>query len=100
MVLISWLVNCVVPAKLGDVYRGYLLRINTGVALSKTFGTIFIERIFDLIAIVVLGLAAGFWSFRDEHVRGGPDHLRGGPRGRDRCSWSACSWSATSGAGS
>jgi glycosyltransferase 2 family protein len=64
MVLISWLVNCVVPAKMGDVYRGYLLRINTGVALSKTFGTIFIERVFDLIAIVVLGLAAGFWSFR------------------------------------
>jgi uncharacterized protein (TIRG00374 family) len=64
MVLISWLVNCVVPAKMGDVYRGYLLRINTGVLLSKTFGTIFIERIFDLIAIVVLGLAAGFWSFR------------------------------------
>lgn len=64
MILISWLVNCVVPAKLGDVYRGYLLRINTGVELSKTFGTIFIERIFDLIAIVVLGLAAGFWSFR------------------------------------
>jgi len=64
MVLISWLVNCVVPAKMGDVYRGYLLRINTGVELSKTFGTIFIERIFDLIAIVVLGLAAGFWSFR------------------------------------
>ncbi|MCY7418584.1 MAG: flippase-like domain-containing protein [Chloroflexi bacterium] len=72
MVLISWLVNCVVPAKMGDVYRGYLLRINTGVQLSKTFGTIFIERIFDLIAIVVLGLAAGFWSFRSgmsEEVR-------------------------------
>ena len=66
MILISWLVNCVVPAKLGDVYRGYLLRINTGVALSKTFGTIFIERVFDLIAIVVLGLAAGFWSFRTD----------------------------------
>ncbi len=64
MILISWLVNCVVPAKLGDVYRGYLLRINTGVALTKTFGTVFIERVFDLIAIVVLGLAAGFWSFR------------------------------------
>ena len=72
IILISWLVNCVVPAKLGDVYRGYLLRINTGVALSKTFGTIFIERVFDLIAIVVLGLAAGFWSFRtnmSEEVR-------------------------------
>ena len=72
MVLISWLVNCVVPAKMGDVYRGYLLRINTGVELSKTFGTIFIERIFDLIAIVVLGLAAGFWSFRTQM----PDEVR------------------------
>ncbi len=65
IILISWLVNCLVPAKLGDVYRAYLLRINTGVSLSKTFGTIFIERMFDLIAIATLGLAAGFYSFRD-----------------------------------
>jgi uncharacterized protein (TIRG00374 family) len=65
IILISWLVNCVVPAKLGDVYRAYLLRINTAVSLSKTFGTVFIERIFDLFAIVGLGLLAGYWSFRD-----------------------------------
>jgi hypothetical protein len=65
IVFLSWLVNCVVPAKLGDVYRAYLLRVNSGVALPRSFGTIFIERVFDLIAIVVLGLAAGFWSFRD-----------------------------------
>jgi uncharacterized protein (TIRG00374 family) len=65
IILISWLVNCVVPAKLGDVYRAYLLRINTGVSLSRTFGTVFIERVFDLFAIVSLGLLAGYWSFRD-----------------------------------
>lgn len=65
IILISWLVNCLVPAKLGDVYRAYLLRINTGISLSTTFGTVFIERMFDLIAIATLGLAAGFWSFRD-----------------------------------
>ena len=65
IIFISWLVNCVVPAKLGDVYRAYLLRLNFNVSLSKTFGTVFIERIFDLFAIVLLGLAAGFWSFRD-----------------------------------
>jgi len=65
IVFISWLVNCLVPAKLGDVYRAYLLRLNAStVSLSKTFGTVFIERIFDLFAIVLLGLAAGFWSFR------------------------------------
>ncbi|MBA3778683.1 MAG: flippase-like domain-containing protein [Chloroflexi bacterium] len=64
IIFISWLVNCLVPAKLGDVYRAYLLRLNTLVSLSRTFGTVFIERIFDLFAIVLLGLAAGFWSFR------------------------------------
>ncbi len=65
IIFISWLVNSVVPAKLGDVYRAWLLKINFPVSLSSTFGTIFLERIFDLFAIVVLGLAAAFWSFRD-----------------------------------
>ncbi|HWH23342.1 MAG TPA: lysylphosphatidylglycerol synthase transmembrane domain-containing protein [Candidatus Limnocylindria bacterium] len=65
IIFISWLVNCVVPAKLGDVYRAYLLRLNFAVSLSRTFGTVFIERIFDLFAIAILGLAAALWSFRD-----------------------------------
>ncbi|MDP2350626.1 MAG: lysylphosphatidylglycerol synthase transmembrane domain-containing protein, partial [Chloroflexota bacterium] len=64
ILFLSWLVNCLVPAKLGDVYRAYLLKINTPVSLSRTFGTVFIERILDLFAIAILGLAAGFWSFR------------------------------------
>jgi uncharacterized protein (TIRG00374 family) len=64
IIFISWLVNCLVPAKLGDVYRAWLLKANFLVSLSRTFGTVFIERVFDLFAIVLLGLAAGFWSFR------------------------------------
>jgi uncharacterized protein (TIRG00374 family) len=64
IIFLSWLVNCLVPAKLGDVYRAYLLKINSPVSLSRTFGTVFIERVLDLFAIVVLGLAAGFVSFR------------------------------------
>ncbi len=66
IIYISWTVNCLVPAKLGDVYRAYLLKINAPVSLSRTFGTVFIERILDLFAIVVLGLAAGFVSFRGQ----------------------------------
>ena len=65
IIFVSWLVNSVVPAKLGDVYRAWLLKINFPVSLSATFGTIFIERVFDLFAIVILGLGAAFWSFRD-----------------------------------
>jgi uncharacterized protein (TIRG00374 family) len=65
ILFLSWLVNCVVPAKLGDLYRAYLLKINTAASLSRTFGTVFIERVFDIMAIAMLGIAAGFWSFRD-----------------------------------
>jgi uncharacterized protein (TIRG00374 family) len=65
IIFLSWLVNCLVPAKLGDIYRAYLLKINSSVSLSRTVGTVFIERILDLFAIATLGLAAGFWSFRD-----------------------------------
>jgi uncharacterized protein (TIRG00374 family) len=64
IIFLSWLVNCVVPAKLGDVYRAYLLKINSDASLSRTFGTVFIERVLDLFVIVIMGLAAGFWSFR------------------------------------
>ncbi len=65
ILLLSWLVNCLVPAKLGDVYRAYLLKLNApSTSMSRTLGTVFIERILDIFAIAILGLAAGFWSFR------------------------------------
>ncbi len=66
IIFLSWLVNCIVPAKLGDFYRAYLLKINSDASLSRTFGTVFIERVLDLFVIVILGLAAGFWSFRGQ----------------------------------
>src|SRR5947208_12007219 len=65
IIFLSWLVNCLVPAKLGDIFRAYLLKINSTVSLSRTFGTVFIERVLDLFAIAVLGLASGFVSFRN-----------------------------------
>jgi glycosyltransferase 2 family protein len=61
---LSWLINCLIPAKLGDVYRAYLLRINSEASLSRTFGTVFIERILDIFTIALMGIAAGYWSFR------------------------------------
>lgn len=65
VLFLSWLVNCVVPAKLGDLYRAYLLKLNSPVSATKTLGTVFMERILDMIAIAALGLAAGYWHFRD-----------------------------------
>jgi glycosyltransferase 2 family protein len=65
IIFLSWLVNCLVPAKLGDLYRAWLLKLNSAASMSRTVGTVFIERILDLFAISSLGLAAGFWSFRN-----------------------------------
>ncbi|MGI8828343.1 MAG: lysylphosphatidylglycerol synthase transmembrane domain-containing protein [Candidatus Limnocylindria bacterium] len=64
ILFLSWFVNCLVPAKLGDLYRAYLLRGNYGASISRTVGTVFIERIADIIIIAALALSAGFWSFR------------------------------------
>lgn len=64
ILFLSWFVNCLVPAKLGDLYRAYLLRASYAASISRTVGTIFLERIADLVLIFTLALAAGFWSFR------------------------------------
>ena len=36
ILFLSWLVNCIVPAKLGDLYRAYLLKLNSPVSATKT----------------------------------------------------------------
>ena len=64
ILFLSWFVSCVVPAKLGDLYRAYLLKGTMGASASRTVGTIFIERIADIVVIFALALAAGYWSFR------------------------------------
>lgn len=57
---LSWWANCVVPAKLGDAYRAYLLKHNGDVSFSRTFGTIFTERLLDMIMLFgLLVVSAG-----------------------------------------
>ena len=100
IIFLSWLVNCVVPAKLGDVYRAYLLKINSPASLSRTFGTVFIERVLDLIAIAGLGIAAGLLELPDGLPPAIQAGLRDRARRRGRRWRSGCSRCATSVAGS
>jgi uncharacterized protein (TIRG00374 family) len=64
ILFLSWFVNCIVPAKLGDLYRAYLVKQNSPVSATRTLGTVFMERILDLVAIAALGVAAGYFRFR------------------------------------
>jgi uncharacterized protein (TIRG00374 family) len=58
---LSWFANCVVPAKLGDAYRGYLLKRNGNVSFSRTLGTIVAERLLDMLVLFALLVLSG-WS--------------------------------------
>lgn len=62
-IYLSWFVNCVVPAKLGDVYRGYLLKHNGKTSFASTIGTIFAERLLDMLGLFTFLTVSGFALF-------------------------------------
>jgi len=64
IIFLSWFANSVLPAKLGDGYRGYLLKRNAKVSFSKTMGTIFAERVADVGVLFTLLLVSGIIAFR------------------------------------
>ena len=73
IIYLSWFVNCIVPAKLGDAYRSYLLKRNSGVSFSSTIGTIMAERVIDLL--VLFGLLTASFTLVGTNLskRGGLD---------------------------
>lgn len=58
ILFLSWFANIVVPAKLGDFYRAYLLRQEADVSTTRSYGTVFAERIIDLIALPLFFVVA------------------------------------------
>jgi uncharacterized membrane protein YbhN (UPF0104 family) len=65
IIYISWFANVIVPAKLGDLYRAYLLRKETGLPTSRTFGTVIAERLLDLIVLLLLFIPAVMISLHE-----------------------------------
>lgn len=64
IIILAWFANCVLPAKMGDFYRAYLLRQQTEVSGSKGLGTIFSERALDFLVLMSLLVLSGLISFR------------------------------------
>ncbi len=58
IIFISWFANAIVPAKLGDLYRAYLLRQETSAPATRSFGTVMAERLLDLIVLLLLFIPA------------------------------------------
>jgi len=64
IIFLSWFANCLLPAKLGDVYRAYLLRKHGGISLTRAGGTVLAERILDLAYVLILLSLAALAAFR------------------------------------
>jgi uncharacterized membrane protein YbhN (UPF0104 family) len=66
IVVLAYFINSIVPAKLGDAYRGYLLKRDGGVPFSAGFGTILAERLVDAMVLVVVLVGAALVVFGPE----------------------------------
>ena len=51
---LAWFANCVTVARLGDAYRGYLLKRAAGVSFAVTLGTVLAERLLDLLVMAAM----------------------------------------------
>jgi glycosyltransferase 2 family protein len=60
--VIGFAALAILPARAGDVLRPYLLARREGLATTATFATIVMERVLDLIVVLVL-LAIYVWGF-------------------------------------
>lgn len=65
IIYLSFFANVVVPARLGELYRAYLLRQEAGVSATRTFGTVLAERLLDLIVLLLLFIPAVIISLRE-----------------------------------
>lgn len=52
--VIGFAAMALLPARLGDVLRPYLLARREGLAMASTFATIVMERVLDLVTVLVL----------------------------------------------
>jgi len=59
--VIGFAASAVLPARAGEVIRPYLLARREGLSATATFATIIVERILDLVAVLMLMAAFLIW---------------------------------------
>jgi uncharacterized protein (TIRG00374 family) len=52
--LIGLFVNNVLPARIGEIARGYVLSRKKGLSLTYSLSTVFLDRFFDLVGLLIL----------------------------------------------
>jgi uncharacterized protein (TIRG00374 family) len=53
---IGFMANMVLPFRVGEIARPWLVARNTGLPLASTFASVVVERVLDLLALAVFGI--------------------------------------------
>jgi glycosyltransferase 2 family protein len=69
---IGFMCNNVLPMRLGEVIRAFVIRRSTGVKASAAFATIVVERLFDLFSMIgIFGVLLLFAPFQNREFKAG-----------------------------
>ena len=67
-IMFGWLLNYLIPARVGDVARGAALKTTEGAPLGMSLSTIVVERIFDMFTLVLLLAIPSILFYREQFL--------------------------------
>lgn len=67
-IMFGWLLNYLIPARVGDVARGVALKTTQDAPLGMTLSTIVVERIYDMITLVLLLAIPSILFYREQFL--------------------------------
>lgn len=71
-VMIGFMVNNILPFRLGELMRGYALKKSDGMSFSVSMGIIVVERIIDVMSLLIIfGVLTFFYPFPEWVKSGG-----------------------------
>jgi len=69
VVIIGFMANNIIPARVGELVRAYVLRERERVSMSASLGTIVVDRIFDGLTLLLFLILVGVFSTVSAEVR-------------------------------
>jgi uncharacterized protein (TIRG00374 family) len=69
IVIIGFMANNLIPARVGELVRAYILRERDGVSMSTGLGTIVVDRVFDGLTLLLFLILAGVFATVSTQVR-------------------------------
>jgi len=61
-IFLSQSANVILPARIGDLVRAYILKTKRDVPLTSGFSSLVVERVFDVFSITIIGFIAAIYT--------------------------------------